>query len=60
MVLSVVLDEARGTSFLLVLDARNMSEVCRGYFPKGMHATMSFHGTYLRAPQDMVEAARED
>ena len=57
VVLSIVLDEARGTSFLLVLDARDMSEVARCYYPDGQHAPMTFHGTYLRQPLAAAAAA---
>lgn len=49
VVLSLVLDEARRTSFLLVLDARTFTESARCTFPEHAYAPMSFHGTYLRA-----------
>lgn len=42
---SVVVDARRGTSFLVVLDARTMEEVCRADTPETVpHA---FHGLYL-------------
>jgi beta,beta-carotene 9',10'-dioxygenase len=45
--LSVVLDAAAGTSFLLVLDARDLSELARAQVPH--HIPFSFHGQFARA-----------
>jgi carotenoid cleavage dioxygenase-like enzyme len=45
--LSVVLDPARGTSFLLALDARDLSELARAEVPH--HIPFSFHGQFFRA-----------
>jgi carotenoid cleavage dioxygenase-like enzyme len=47
VVLSVVLDGARGTSFLLVLDAADLSELARAEVPH--HIPFSFHGRFARA-----------
>lgn len=44
VVLSVVLDSQRGTSFLLVLDAADLSEVARAVVPH--HIPFSFHGAF--------------
>ena len=44
VLLSVVLDSERGTSFLLVLDARDLSEVARARVPH--HIPFSFHGIH--------------
>jgi len=45
VLLSVVLDAAHGTSFLLVLDARDLSELARAALP---HPVMiGFHGTFV-------------
>ncbi len=45
--LSVVLDATAGTSFLLVLDARDLSEIARAQVPH--HIPFSFHGQFARA-----------
>jgi len=45
VVLSVVLDAPRGTSFLLVLDARLFQEIARAEVPH--HIPFGFHGQYL-------------
>jgi carotenoid cleavage dioxygenase-like enzyme len=45
--LSVVLDAARGTSFLLVLDASTLEELARAGVPH--HIPYSFHGQFFRA-----------
>lgn len=45
VLLSIVLDAARGTSFLLVLDARSMVEVARARAPHAI--TFGFHGDYF-------------
>jgi beta,beta-carotene 9',10'-dioxygenase len=45
--LSVVLDAAAGSSFLLVLDAADLSEVARAHVPH--HIPFSFHGQFARA-----------
>jgi carotenoid cleavage dioxygenase-like enzyme len=42
--LSVVLDAGAGTSYLLVLDARDMTELARASVPH--HIPFSFHGMY--------------
>lgn len=46
VLLSVVLDGERGTSFLLVLDARTLDEVARAEVPH--HIPFSFHGQFFR------------
>jgi carotenoid cleavage dioxygenase-like enzyme len=45
VVLSVVLDAAAGTSFLLVLDAISFGEVARARVPH--HIPFGFHGQYF-------------
>ena len=47
VVLSVVLDAGRGTSFLLVLDAPTMSERARAAVPH--HIPFGFHGMHVAA-----------
>jgi carotenoid cleavage dioxygenase-like enzyme len=47
VLLSVVLDARTGTSFLLVLDARDLSELGRAHVPQ--HVPFGFHGAYFRA-----------
>ena len=47
VLLSVVLDARSGTSFLLVLDARDLHEVGRAHVPQ--HVPFGFHGSYFRA-----------
>ncbi|MCB0876497.1 MAG: carotenoid oxygenase family protein [Solirubrobacterales bacterium] len=44
LLLSVVLDAGRRTSFLLVLDARDMSEIARASVPH--HIPFGFHGVH--------------
>lgn len=44
VLLSVVLDSDKGTSFLLVLDARDLSELARAEAPH--HIPFSFHGQF--------------
>jgi beta,beta-carotene 9',10'-dioxygenase len=46
VLLSVVLDAAAALSFLLVLDAGDLSEVARARVPH--HIPFGFHGQYLR------------
>ena len=46
VLLSVVLDGARGTSFLLVLDAATLDEVARAEVPH--HIPFSFHGQFFK------------
>lgn len=46
--LSVVLDGARGTSFLLVLDASDLRELARAEVPH--HIPFGFHGQFARGP----------
>ena len=45
VLLSVVLDSARETSFLLVLDAANLDELARAEVPR--HIPFGFHGQYF-------------
>ncbi len=45
VVLSVVLDVARGNSFLLVLDAHTFTEIARSYAPH--HIPFGIHGSYF-------------
>jgi len=47
VLLSVVLDAAAETSFLLVLDAADLSEIARARVPH--HIPFSFHGQFARA-----------
>jgi beta,beta-carotene 9',10'-dioxygenase len=47
VLLSVVLDTARRTSFLLVLNAANLSEIARAEVPH--HIPFGFHGNYFSA-----------
>lgn len=47
VLLSVVLDARRGTSFLLVLDATTLAEIARADCPH--HIPFSFHGNYFPA-----------
>ena len=44
VVLSVVLDSERGTSYLLVLDAADLSEIARATVPH--HIPFNFHGIF--------------
>lgn len=46
LLLSVVLDGPRGTSYLLVLDALNLEEVARAEAPQ--HIPFNFHGEFFR------------
>ena len=46
VLLSVVLDEAKGASYLLVLDARDLSELARAEAPH--HIPFGFHGQFAR------------
>jgi carotenoid cleavage dioxygenase-like enzyme len=46
VLLTVVLDGRSGTSFLLVLDARDLAEVGRAHVPQ--HVPLGFHGSYFR------------
>ena len=45
VLLSVVLDAVQGTSFLLVLDATDLSEIARARVPH--HIPFGFHGNYF-------------
>ncbi|XWX03205.1 carotenoid oxygenase family protein [Aggregatilineales bacterium SYSU G02658] len=45
LVLSVVLDARRGTSFLLILDAASFGEVARAHVPQ--HIPFGFHGQFF-------------
>jgi carotenoid cleavage dioxygenase-like enzyme len=47
VLLSVVLDGARGSSFLLVLDAASLQELARAEAPR--HIPFGFHGQFARA-----------
>jgi beta,beta-carotene 9',10'-dioxygenase len=47
VLLSVVLDARRGTSFLLALDAADLHEVGRAHVPQ--HIPFGFHGAYFRS-----------
>lgn len=47
VLLSVVLDAARGSSFLLVLDAQTLAELARAECPH--HIPFGFHGNYFPA-----------
>ena len=47
VLLSVVLDAGAGTSFLLVLDAADLSELARAEVPH--HIPFGFHGQFARA-----------
>jgi beta,beta-carotene 9',10'-dioxygenase len=49
VLLSVVLDSAAGTSFLLVLDASDLSEIARARVPH--HIPFGFHGAYFPEPR---------
>ena len=44
VLLSVVLDASERTSYLLVLDARDLSELARAAVPH--HIPFGFHGTH--------------
>ena len=46
ILLSVVLDAEQGTSFLLVLDATDLSEIARARVPH--HIPFGFHGNFFR------------
>jgi carotenoid cleavage dioxygenase-like enzyme len=46
VLLSVVLDAAAGASFLLALDAADLSELARAQVPH--HIPFSFHGQFMR------------
>jgi carotenoid cleavage dioxygenase-like enzyme len=48
VLLSVVLDARRGTSFLLVLDAHSLAEIARAECPH--HIPFSFHGNFFATP----------
>jgi carotenoid cleavage dioxygenase-like enzyme len=47
VLLSVVFDAGRGTSFMLVLDARTLSELARAEVPH--HIPFGFHGQFTRS-----------
>jgi carotenoid cleavage dioxygenase-like enzyme len=47
-ILSVVLDAARGSSFLLVLDAASFEELGRAEAPQRI--PLGFHGQFFRRP----------
>ncbi len=47
VLLSVVFDAGRGTSFMLVLDAQTLGEVARAELPH--HIPFGFHGQFARS-----------
>ena len=47
MLLSIVFDSSTGGSFLLVLDASDLSELARAEAPH--HIPFGFHGQFARA-----------
>jgi carotenoid cleavage dioxygenase-like enzyme len=55
LLLSIVLDAASQTSFLLLLDARTMEEVGRAITPQ--HITFGFHGQYVlsEGPEQVIK-----
>ncbi len=56
VLLSVVLDADAGTSFLLVLDARDLSELARAEAPH--HIPFGFHGQFARLSGTSADADR--
>ena len=55
VLLTVVLDAVRNTSYLLVLDARDLSEIARAHVPQ--HIPFGFHGIYTRRQSDASSSA---
>lgn len=49
ILLSIVLDVRSGTSFLLILDAKDLHEIARAKVPQ--HITFGFHGQYFRGEE---------
>ncbi|MDN5936282.1 MAG: carotenoid oxygenase family protein [Nitrosospira sp.] len=47
ILLSVVLDAAANDSYLLLLDARDLSEIARAHVPQ--HVPFGFHGAFIRS-----------
>ncbi|KAF9084929.1 hypothetical protein BGX29_005503 [Mortierella sp. GBA35] len=47
VLLSIVLDGRRRTGFLLVLDAKTMTEIARADMPEGKVAPHNFHGMFV-------------
>lgn len=47
ILLTVVLDAAAGSSYLLLLDATDLSEIARARVPQ--HVPFGFHGAYIRS-----------
>jgi beta,beta-carotene 9',10'-dioxygenase len=47
VILSIILDQERGNSFLLVLDAKTFAEIARAYVPH--HIPSGLHGQYFSA-----------
>lgn len=47
ILLSVVLDAPANNSYLLLLDARHLSEIARATVPQ--HVPFGFHGAYIRS-----------
>jgi beta,beta-carotene 9',10'-dioxygenase len=58
VLLSVVLDPATGTSFLLALDAASLGEIARARVPH--HIPFGFHGSYFPQLADRPDAAKPD
>jgi carotenoid cleavage dioxygenase-like enzyme len=54
VLLSVVFDALRGTSFLLVLDALTLSEIARAECPH--HIPFGFHGNYFAGVRGSARA----
>jgi torulene dioxygenase len=50
VVLSIVLESATASSFLLVLDARSFKEIGRAQFETGQVVPFGFHGTFMGPP----------
>ncbi|KAF9428971.1 hypothetical protein BGZ76_001984, partial [Entomortierella beljakovae] len=47
VLLSIVLDGARRTGFMLILDAKTLKEIARADMPEGKVAPHNFHGIYI-------------
>ncbi|KAK9702065.1 hypothetical protein K7432_011422 [Basidiobolus ranarum] len=47
ILLSVILDGNNGTSFLLVLDAKELTEIARASFSQKHVVPIGFHGRYM-------------
>jgi beta,beta-carotene 9',10'-dioxygenase len=55
IILSVVLDSKKGTSFLLILDAKSFEEIARAEAPH--HIPFGFHGEYFDEIGRVTDAA---